>query len=183
VERNIVVKRVPMQSVSQKSHANAIIPRVRAKSWRHESRNTLDRPHGFVSPRCWDEVTSDSPVALLLAGLRGVVSELFRVPVGIPGVFQRLLWEFVSRKMISFAVSGGGGAVSVRRKVMEFGGSIVGTLGHIALLSNLMRLTRTRSHAVRAAPSAGWWLRKPKQGNDPECSQQTLVTLIKIAQF
>jgi hypothetical protein len=51
--------------------------------------------------------------------------------------------------MISFAVSGGGGAVSVRRKVVEFGGTIVGTLGHIALLGNLMRLTRTRSHAVR----------------------------------
>jgi hypothetical protein len=74
---------------------------------------------------------------LLFAGLRGRTDKFFRVPMGIPGLFQRLLREFVSSEMISFAMSGGSGAVSVRRKIMKFRDSIVRALGHIVLLATV----------------------------------------------
>ena len=50
---------------------------------------------------------------------------------------MRLFGKFVSGEMISLAVSGGGGAVGVSRKIMEFRGSIVHTLWHLVLLDNL----------------------------------------------
>jgi hypothetical protein len=50
------------------------------------------------------------------------------------GVLIRLFGKFVSSEMISLAVSGGSGAVGVRRKIMEFRGSIVRTLWHLFLL-------------------------------------------------
>ena len=55
----------------------------------------------------------------------------------IPGVLKRLFGEFVSGEMVSFAVSGGGGAMSVRRKVMKFCSSIMRALRHRVLLNNL----------------------------------------------
>ena len=42
--------------------------------------------------------------------------------------------EFMSGEMVSFAVSGGGGNVGVRRKVVKFCGSIVSTLGQCVFL-------------------------------------------------
>ena len=41
---------------------------------------------------------------------------------------MRLSGQFVSREMISFAVSGGGGSMSVRGKIVKFCGSIVSAL-------------------------------------------------------
>jgi hypothetical protein len=40
----------------------------------------------------------------------------------------RLSGQFVSGEMISFAVSGGGGSMSVGGKIVKFCGSIVSTL-------------------------------------------------------
>jgi hypothetical protein len=67
----------------------------------------------------------------LLLSLRDAIEEFFRVPMGIPGVFNRLFREFVSGQMISFPVSGRSSAVSVRGKIMKLRGSIVSALGHI----------------------------------------------------
>jgi hypothetical protein len=41
---------------------------------------------------------------------------------------MRLSGQFVSGEMISFAVSGGGGSMSVGRKIVKFCGSIVSAL-------------------------------------------------------
>jgi hypothetical protein len=43
---------------------------------------------------------------------------------------MRLVAKFVSREVISFAVGGGGGGMGVCRKIVEFGGAVVATLGH-----------------------------------------------------
>lgn len=47
---------------------------------------------------------------------------------------MRLLAEFVSGQMISFAVGYGSGGVGVGRKIVEFCDSIVRALGHGVLL-------------------------------------------------
>ena len=52
------------------------------------------------------------------------------------GVLMRLFRKFVSGEMISFAVRGGGDAVGVSRKIMEFCDSIVHTLWHLLLLDS-----------------------------------------------
>lgn len=52
-------------------------------------------------------------------------------------VLVRLLREFVSGQVISFAMGGGCGGMSVGSKVMQFSSSIVRTLGHRVLLANL----------------------------------------------
>jgi hypothetical protein len=45
-------------------------------------------------------------------------------------VFVRLFAELVSGEVVSFAVGGSGGLMSVGCQVVEFGGSIVRALGH-----------------------------------------------------
>jgi hypothetical protein len=51
--------------------------------------------------------------------------------VGIEGVLMRLLARFVGSEMISFAVSGGAGAVGVCRKIMQ----LMVALWHSVLLA------------------------------------------------
>jgi hypothetical protein len=57
-------------------------------------------------------------LALLLLRVRVLRDNLFRVLMGVSGVFERLFGEFVSGEMVSFSMRGGGGAMGVRRKVM-----------------------------------------------------------------
>jgi hypothetical protein len=66
------------------------------------------------------------------AGPNCLFDELFGIFVGVRGVLVRLSGQFVSREMISFAVSDGGGSMGVSRKVVEFCGSVVSALWHIA---------------------------------------------------
>jgi hypothetical protein len=54
--------------------------------------------------------------------------ELFGIFLGVRGVLVGLSGQFMSREMISFAVSGGGGKMGVGRKVVKFCGSIVSAL-------------------------------------------------------
>jgi hypothetical protein len=62
------------------------------------------------------------------AGPNCLFDELFGIFVGVRGVLVRLSGQFVSGEMISFAVSGGGGSMSVGRKIVKFCGSIVSAL-------------------------------------------------------
>ena len=54
--------------------------------------------------------------------------------MGVHRVFESLLAEFVTSKMIPFAVRGRGGGVGMLCQIVKFRGSIVGTLGHRVLL-------------------------------------------------
>ena len=62
------------------------------------------------------------------AGTYSLFNELFGIFLCVRGVLMRLSGQFVSGEMISFAVSGGGGSMSVGRKIMKFCGSIVNAL-------------------------------------------------------
>jgi hypothetical protein len=62
------------------------------------------------------------------AGTYCLFNELFGIFLCVRGVLMRLSGQFVSGEMISFAVSGGGGSMSVGRKVVKFCGSIVSAL-------------------------------------------------------
>jgi hypothetical protein len=61
-------------------------------------------------------------------------------------VFVRLLAEFMTGQVISFAVGDGSGVVGVGCKIMEFCESMVGALGH-----GLLRNLRTLNHALKFA--------------------------------
>ena len=64
-----------------------------------------------------------------------VAGKLFGELESVHGVFVRLLAEFMSGQMISFAVGDGSGIVGVGRKVMEFCELLhMPTLWHGALL-------------------------------------------------
>ena len=69
-------------------------------------------------------------MSLGFAGFCGLRGEFFRELVGVHGVLERLLAEFVSAEVVSFAVSDGGCVVGVGRKVMELCESIVLALWH-----------------------------------------------------
>ena len=56
--------------------------------------------------------------------------------MGVHGVLVRLLAEFVSSPMISFAVGRRGGGVGMCGKIVEFGGPIVRALRHDDLSGN-----------------------------------------------
>lgn len=60
--------------------------------------------------------------------------EFFGDLVGIHRVLVGLLAKFVGGQMVSLAVGGSRGLVSVGRKIVKFRGSIVRTLWHGALL-------------------------------------------------
>jgi hypothetical protein len=71
--------------------------------------------------------------------------EVFGIFLRVRGVLMRLSGQFMSGKMISFAVSGGGGNVGVGRKVVKFRGSIVSALWQCVPLSMVCLKTRTMS--------------------------------------
>jgi hypothetical protein len=62
------------------------------------------------------------------AGPNCLFNELFGIFLGVRGVLVRLSGRFMSGEMISFAMGGGGGSMSVGRKIMKFCGSIVSAL-------------------------------------------------------
>ena len=61
----------------------------------------------------------------------------------VPGVLKGLFGEFVSGEVVSLAVSSGGGAVGVRRKVMKFCNSIMR-----ALISRSIRVAKEMTDPV-----------------------------------
>jgi hypothetical protein len=94
--------------------------------------------------------------ALFLLGVRARDHKLFAVLMCIPGMLKSLFRKFVSGEMISFAVSSGGGAVGVRRKVMKLCSSIVRTLWHLVLpvsLDAFMDVTGWITKRVALAPA------------------------------
>jgi hypothetical protein len=60
----------------------------------------------------------------------------FRLLEGFGGVLVRLLRKLMSGEVIAFAVSGGGGIVSVGGFVVVFGCAVVWTLRHDVLLAS-----------------------------------------------
>jgi hypothetical protein len=83
---------------------------------------------GFLS-KCRKEVDIALSLQRLdLAGPNCLFDELLGIFLRVRGVLVCLSGQFVSREMISFAVSGGRGSMSVGRKIVKFCGSIVSAL-------------------------------------------------------